>query len=774
MSCASNQSLCHFAALASMFFAAQCQPGSSPPAPKAPIAPAIAVTSMANPAVAPGPAAIEVKASYAYPFLDPSLSPADRAKDLVSRLTLDEKLAQMMHDTPAIERLGIPAYSWWNEALHGVARGGRATVFPQAIGMAATFDDQLLGRVASAISDEARVKFNGARAIGNTGRYAGLSFWSPNINIFRDPRWGRGQETYGEDPYLTSRMGVAFVRGMQGNDPKYLKTAACAKHFAVHSGPEASRHVFDATPSKKDLVETYLPAFEALVREGHVAGVMSAYNRVYGEPASGSKFLLEDLLRKQWGFDGYVVSDCWALLDFHQTHKVTKTPSQSAAKALLAGVNLNCGSTYPFLKQAHEEKRVTLAQIDASLAKLLETRFRLGLFDAKTPFDALPLDVVASPEHARLSQEVASKSIVLLKNDRHILPLKKNTRRIMLLGPYVSDGNVLLGNYYGSPAQMTTLLEGVTAKVGVGSTVEYKNAFLADRPNVNPMDWATDDAQTGDAIIITLGLSGLIEGEEGAANASDFKGDRRDLALPKPQIDYLKKLRRTGKVPIVAVVFAGSPIALGEVSELVDAILFAWYPGQEGGAAIADVLFGDVSPSGRLPITFPKSASQLPPFSDYNMDRRGYRFMKEEPLYPFGFGLSYSSITYESLAVGANRVKAGENLRATVTVKNSGAVATDEVVQLYLTDIQASTRVPLAQLVGFSRVRLNPGEAKAVAFEVPARSMQIVADDGQRRYEAGEFRLTAGGSSPSPRVQVLGGSRPVTASFELEVSGATK
>jgi beta-glucosidase len=705
--------------------------------------------------------------TYLYLFQDPSRSVDERATNLVSLLTLDEKVAQMTHDTPAIERLGIPAYSWWNEALHGVARDGRATVFPQAIGLAATFDEALVQEVASVISDEARAKFNVARRLGNHGRYAGLTFWTPNINIFRDPRWGRGQETYGEDPFLTARIGVAFVRGLQGNDPRILKSAGCAKHFAVHSGPERLRHEFDAKPSKKDLRETYLPAFEALVKEAKVEGVMSAYNRVYGEPASGSTFLLQDLLRKEWQFQGYVVSDCWALTDFKDHHKVTRSSAESAAKALKAGVNLDCGNTYPYLKPALAENRITEAEIDRALTTLLKTRFRLGLFDPSTPFDRLGPEIVASDAHAAVARRAAVSSLVLLQNKHGVLPLRKDIKHLALLGPYVSDGYVLLGNYFGASPRMTTLLEGIAGQIDPGASMEFTYAFLADRTNVNPIDWATGAAAESDAIIVTLGLSGLIEGEEGAANASAFKGDRRDLRLPANQVTYLKTLRASSKTPIIAVVFAGSPVDLGEIAELADAILLSWYPGQEGGAAIADVIFGDVAPSGRLPITFPKSTTQLPAFEDYSLANRGYRYAKEEPLYPFGFGLSYGQVVYDALELSTTSVTAGTSVTATAMVRNTSSRSLSEVVQLYLTNVEQKARVPRAELVGFRRVQLGPGQGQKVTFELPATAMQFVNEAGERVLEPGQFRLTVGGASPGPRAEALGSPKPATALFRV-------
>ena len=722
------------------------------------------------PAKSAAPRAAPAKLTkYEYPFRDPHLSADSRATDIVRRLTQGEKIGQMTHAAPAIRRLGIPAYNWWNEALHGVARSGRATVFPQAIGIAATFDPELVKQVATAISDEARAKFNSARELGNRGAYAGLTFWSPNINIFRDPRWGRGQETYGEDPFLTSRMGVAFIQGLQGDHPHVLKTAACAKHFAVHSGPEALRHEFDVAPSKKDLFETYLPAFEAAVREGKVEAVMAAYNRLYGEPCGGSKFLLEDLLRQRWRFAGHVVSDCWALVDFHEHHHVTESAPASAAKALLAGVDLDCGSTFPELKSAVATSLVTEAPIDRALTRLMRTRVKLGLFDppGTVAFDNLPADIVGSSKHVKLARSIAQKSLVLLKNADNTLPLSPKIKGLMLLGPYVTDGDVLLGNYFGGAARLATLLEGVMAAVDVGSSVEYKGAFLAARPNVNPIDWATGAAHERDAIVITLGLSGRLEGEEGAANESEFKGDRKDIGLPPHQLEYLKKLRKAGKTKIIAVLFGGSALAIPEVHELCDAILLAWYPGQEGGHAIADVLFGKEAPSGKLPITFPRSTDDLPPFDNYAMAGRTYRYATKAPLYPFGFGLGYGELVYESLQLSQNKVRAGEAIEALVRLRNPTERALEDVVQLYLTDVEASVPVAAASLVAFQRVRLAAGQTRSVELSIPASALEVVTETGERRVEPGSFIVRAGNAAPVPRAVELGAPEPVQQAFEL-------
>jgi len=703
-------------------------------------------------------------------FRDPELPIEERARDLVGRLTLEEKIAQLGYDAPAVDRLDVPAYNWWNEALHGVARNGEATVFPQAIALAATFDTDLVLEVATAISDEARAKFAVAQKAGNHGRYEGLTFWSPNINIFRDPRWGRGQETYGEDPYLTGRIGVAFVRGLQGDHPTYLKTAACAKHYAVHSGPEGLRHEFDAVPPKKDFYETYLPAFRDLVQEGRVEAVMSAYNRTYGEPCSGSELLLEDILREKWGFRGHVVSDCWALVDMHEHHKVTKTAAESAAKALKAGVNVNCGVVYKdALGEAVEQGLVTEKEIDEALVVLLQTRFRLGLFDPPglNPYERIDESVIASEKHRRLARKAAARSIVLLKNRGNVLPLRKDAREYFVAGPYALDGNVLLANYHGVSAQLVTLLEGIVGHVALGTKVSYKHAFLADRESANPLDWSTGTAERADATIVTLGISGLIEGEEGESISSLHKGDREDIRVPENQLEYMRKLRAAGDKPIVVVLFGGSALAIPEVHELADAVLMAWYPGQEGGNAIADVIFGDASPSGRLPITFPRSVEQLPPYEDYAMAGRTYRYMEQSPLYPFGFGLTYGAFEYGEPKLSKSTVQPGEGLTVEVEVRNKGEHAAAEIVQLYLTDEEASVKVPRASLKAFRRAEIGAGKTALVELALAPEDMQIVDDDGNLRYEAGRFVVTVGGASPGDRSLELGAPTPVTATFEL-------
>lgn len=702
------------------------------------------------------------------PYLNTSLPIDARVKDLVSRLTLKEKVDQMMYTAPAIPRLNIPAYNWWNEALHGVARSGPATVFPQAIGLAATFDDKLALRESSAISDEARAMFNAFIKNNNRAQYAGLTFWTPNINIFRDPRWGRGQETYGEDPYLTSQMGVAFVKGLQGDNPKYLKAAACAKHFAVHSGPEKLRHEFDVNVSKKDLWETYLPAFHSLVNAG-VAGVMCAYNSVDGQPCCANTYLLQDVLRNQWNFKGYITSDCWALVDIYQGHKYVPTATEAAAVALKRGVDLNCGSTFPSLVDAVKQGLVTEKEIDSSLSVLLKIRFRLGLFDPPNtnPFNRIPDSVVNSVSHRNLARKVAEESIVLLKNDG-VLPLKTNLDKYYVTGPNAAVIEPLIGNYYGVNKNMVTVLEGITGHVKPGSQVTYRQGTLLSRENVNKADWASGDAKTADVTIYVMGISDLIEGEEGESIASASSGDRLDYNLPSNQIDYLKKLKAGNKKPVIAVVTGGSPMNLSEVQKIADAVLLVWYPGEEGGNAVADVIFGKVSPSGKLPLTFPKSFDDLPPFTDYSMKGRTYRYMKAEPMFPFGFGLSYTTFTYSNLKLSKATVEKSQSLEAELTVSNTGKVASDEVVQLYLTHLPGGENVPVYSLKGFKRIHLAAGASQKVKFEITPDMMKEVNEDGESVLNNGEIKVSIGGSLPSQRSQELGATKPVEASFYVK------
>ncbi len=701
-------------------------------------------------------------------FMDPKLPIDERVFDMIGRMTLAEKVSQMSYDSPAVERLGIPAYNWWNECLHGVARAGRATVFPQAIGMAATFDEDLIFQVSNAISDEARAMYHAAIEKDRRLRYGGLTFWTPNINIFRDPRWGRGQETYGEDPYLTSVIGSAFVRGLQGNDPRYLKTAACAKHYAVHSGPEALRHEFDAQASLKDMYETYLPAFQALV-DAKVEAVMCAYNRTNGEPCCGSKTLLHKILREEWGFEGHILSDCWAIVDFYQGHKVVRTPVEAAALAVNSGVSLDCGSTFPHLVDAVKQGLVTEETIDRALAILLRTRFKLGMFDPPemNPYSKISTDVIRSKEHQKLARKAAVESIVMLKNANHILPLRKDSRRLYITGPCAVNVEVLLGNYFGISDNLVTILEGITGKLAPGSFAGYTQGFLLDRDNVNPIDWTSGDAKEADAMIVVMGYSPQLEGEEGAAIMSPYKGDRQDIGLPPSQVRFLRTLRQGNTKPIIVVLTGGCAVAMPEVHELADAILYVWYPGEQGGQAVADVIFGDASPAGRLPLTFPKSTDQLPSYEDYSMMGRTYRYMTEEPLYPFGFGLSYSRFEYSGLRLDKTQINQGETINATVSVTNAGKVISDEVVQLYLTDVEASVRTPTSALKGFRRIHLKPGQQQTVAFTITPEMMSLVDEKGNSVLEPGRFRVTIGGCSPDKRGTDLGAPQPVHTTFSV-------
>lgn len=839
-----------------------------------------------------------------------------RAKDLVAHMTLEEKVSQMMNDAPAIPRLGVPAYEWWNEALHGVARAGSATVFPQAIGLAATFDPLLMKRVADTISDEARAKHQEFASRGLRQRYQGLTFWSPNINIFRDPRWGRGQETYGEDPYLTSRMGVAFVEGLQGDDPKYRKLDATAKHFAVHSGPEASRHEFDVHPSERDLYETYLPAFRALVQEGQVAAVMGAYNRVNGESASASQRLLVDILRKDWGFKGYVVSDCDSVGDIYQHHKIVQSAEQAAALAVKQGDNLNCGRTYEALVSAVKQGLISEAQIDQRLVPLMQTRFRLGMFDPdkQVRWAQIPYRVNQAPEHDQLARRAADASLVLLKN-KGILPLKKDLKNIAVIGPTADDVMALLGNYYGTPAAPVTILQGIKAAVSPTTKVHYARgadlvtgreepraaqviearflrpamaskdqglsgeyfrgkdlagapvltridsrlAFRWDRgsPTDNlvaqgqlgsdkalsgdnfsarwsgqllppvtgryelslgtndggrvyldgkliidawqsaerlqshsawvnleagkayqlkveyfeeardaevrlgwrlpgaqsPREEALAAAQASDVVIFVGGLTGDVEGEEMKVSYPGFAGgDRTDLRLPASQQQLLEALYATGK-PVVLVLTSGSALAVDWADKKLPAILLAWYPGQRGGTAVADALFGDTNPAGRLPVTFYKADEKLPDFDDYQMAGRTYRYFKGKPLYPFGYGLSYTQFRYSQMQINHTKASGDQPVKVTVRVKNSGKLAGDEVVQLYVRPLKTAHGRVNKELRGFQRVHLQPGEARELAFElIPGRDMTYY-DESARAYrvDTGKYQVQLGASSADIR-----------------------
>jgi len=830
------------------------------------------------------------------PYLNPKLPLEQRVDDLVSRMTLEEKVSQMMNAAPAIPRLGIPQYDWWNEALHGVAFSGVATVFPQAIGLGATFDPPLVNRVATVISDEARAKYHEAQRRGNYDRFHGLTFWSPNINIFRDPRWGRGQETYGEDPYLTSRLGVAFVKGLQGDDPKYLKVVATPKHYAVHSGPEPERHRFDAAANERDMRETYWPAFRATVMEARAASVMCAYNRVNGEPACASTHLLGDTLRGEWGFDGYVVSDCGAIDDIYKRHNFVKTAEEASALAVKRGTDLECGDSYKALVNAVKQGLISEGEIDRALKRLFVFRFRLGMFDPPeiVPYAKIPFSANDSSEHRQLALEAARKSIVLLKNDNNTLPLRKDLKSIAVIGPNADDVQVLLGNYNGQPSRTTTPLAGIRSRVSsntkvlhaVGTTLTeisavpvpaanlrgpngepsglkaeyFANKTLAGAPvltRVDPevnFDWgmmspapgipaddfsarwtgklvvtmsgkyrfgaiaddgvrvyldgkliaedwtdhapatvtgevtleagksydirmdyyeskigavarlawqppavvktgspyaeAVDAAKQADAVVMVLGLSARLEGEEMNVSEPGFLGgDRVSIDLPVRQQRLLESVAATGK-PVVLVLLSGSALAVNWANEHVAAIVHAWYPGEEGGAAIAEVLFGDYNPAGRLPVTFYKSVDQLPAFDNYQMDGRTYRFFKGEPLYPFGFGLSYTRFKYSAFSISPARIAPTESVTVSATVENTGTREGDEVVQAYVTDLAASVRVPIRSLAGVERIHLKPGERRVIKFTIEPRQLAVITDDGRTVVEPGEFKITIGGKQP--------------------------
>ena len=690
------------------------------------------------------------------PYLNPSLPVERRVEDLLSRMTLEEKVSQMMNKAAAVERLGVPEYEWWNEGLHGVARAGVATVFPQAIGLAATWDTELMHSVADVISTEARAKHNEFVRRGERGRYKGLTFWSPNINIFRDPRWGRGQETYGEDPYLTSRLGVAFVRGMQGDDPKYLKVVATPKHYAVHSGPEPERHAFDARAFERDLRETYLPAFRATVTEGGAASVMCAYNRTNGEPCCANKELLTDILRGEWKFGGYVVSDCGAITDIWKGHGFAKSEAEASALAVKAGTDLACGSEYKSLIQAVKDKLISEAEIDTALGRLLTARFRLGMFDPPelVPYARIPYSENDSPAHRALALKAARESIVLLKNERDALPLGKDVKTVAVIGPNADAPDVLLGNYNGQPSKSVTPLEGIRNKVSSATTVLYSAGVPPPGAKAGPdaaralREDALSKARRADVVIMVLGITPSVEGEEMDVKLEGFRGgDRTDISLPKAQEELLREVHALGK-PVVLVLMGGSALAVNWADANVPAIVEVWYPGEEGGTALADVLFGDYSPSGRLPVTFYKSVDDLPPFDDYSMRGRTYRYFKGEPLYPFGHGLSYTKFSYAGLSVSPRVVKAGQGVRVSADVRNVGAREGEEVVELYLTDVAASAPVPLRSLQGVERVSLRPGERRRVTFTLGPRQLSIIDERGRRVVEPGEFAVTVGGKQP--------------------------
>jgi beta-glucosidase len=825
-----------------------------------------------------------------YKFRNSSLSIDERVTDLLSQMTIEEKVGQMMNTAPGIERLNIPSYNWWNEGLHGVARSPyHTTSYPQAIGMAATWDVESLQKMGDYTSTEGRAIFNDASKKGKVDIYCGLTYWTPNINIFRDPRWGRGQETYGEDPFLTGTMGKAFVKGIQGDDPVYLKASACAKHYAVHSGPESTRHTFNAVVSKYDLADTYLAAFHELVVNAKVSGVMCAYNAFEGQPCCGSDTLMNAILRNNWGFTGYVTSDCGAINDFYRTHKTSPNAQSAAADAVLHGTDVECGSTYRALLAAYKQGLITEAQIDVSLRRLFNIRFRLGMFDPadKVPFASTPLSVLENSDHQAHALKMARQSIVLLKNEKNTLPLRKNLKKIAVVGPNADEKAVLLSNYFGMPTKITTVLEGIQAKFPAGTkivfergvnltdnkvfkpaynedlfsvegkkgfkgeyfqsrnfqnnpvfsrvdgkinfewgdgevigekviarnmSVRWKTTFTSDKSGEVVFKLRGDDgcrlfingekridsnqsqtffalnAEKGksydltieywqsadnanvefttgiieeadpvtiagrvkdaDAIIFVGGISASLEGEEMRIAIEGFKGgDRTSISLPKVQTELMKALKATGK-PVVFVMMTGSALGIEWEASNIPAIVNAWYGGQAAGTAIADVLFGDYNPAGRLPVTFYKSVNDLPDFENYNMDNRTYRYFKGNPLFPFGFGLSYSTFKYDNLETPASATTNGD-LLVKVRVKNSGKMDGDEVVQVYLTHKNASFKTPIRALKAFKRIGLKAGESKVVEFMLGAEELAMIDNNGVKAVAPGEIEISVGGGQPS-------------------------
>lgn len=856
------------------------------------------------------------KESYQYPFQDPELSTEERVNDLVGRLTLEEKIGQMVHNAPAIERLGIPEYNWWNECLHGVGRAGIATVFPQAIGLGAMWDEQLMFDLSNVISDEARAKHHNFASRNKRFIYQGLTFWSPNINIFRDPRWGRGQETYGEDPFLTGRMGVQFIKGLQGDDPKYFKTIATVKHFAVHSGPEPERHFFDAIAIERDFRETYFPQFEMGVKEGKAYSAMCAYNRLNGEACCGSNMLMNSVLRNEWGFPGYIVSDCDAIKDIYADHKIVATPEEAAALAVKSGCDLNCGDVYKHLTESVAKKLITEAEIDVAVKRLFIARFKLGMFDPEeqVKYTKISYDVVDSKKHKDIALEATRKSIVLLKNtpfkgsSQNLLPLKKDLKSVAVIGPNADQWHMLLGNYNGVPSEAITPLRGIREKLPNANVIYAQGCELAEgmpmfytiptevlftegKPGIKAeyftnkerngeplftaveknldanwfdkapredMDddnfsvrWTTElrpdktaqyqlgvittcdtklyvndslvaqtvyhtfneygdprlrksnmisleagknyklrieaaenyaDAQVqlvwarpqpelkkqaleaarqADVVVMCMGLTPRMEGEEMDIMIDGFRGgDRTNIDLPLTQQQLIKDINALGK-PVVLVLLNGSALAINWEDQNIPAIVEAWYPGQAAGTAIADVLFGDYNPAGRLPVTFYKSLKGFPAFDDYKITTQTYRFYKDEVLYPFGYGLSYTTFTCNNLTLN-DEYKAGDSVKVAVDVTNTGSVAGEEVVQVYISHKDAPVRVPLRSLKAFRRISIKPGETQTVEFVLAPEAFSLINEQNQQEVRPGKFEISVGGGQPGFR-----GSNSITKNITL-------
>ncbi|MBQ7774365.1 MAG: glycoside hydrolase family 3 C-terminal domain-containing protein [Lachnospiraceae bacterium] len=696
-----------------------------------------------------------------------------RAKELVAQMTVEEKASQLRYDAPAIPRLNVPAYNWWNEGLHGVARAGVATSFPQAIAMAATFDKELLKEVGDVISVEGRAKYNAYASEEDRDIYKGLTFWSPNVNIFRDPRWGRGHETYGEDPYLTGELGEAFVEGLQG-DGEYLKAAACAKHFAVHSGPEALRHHFDAEVNDKDLWETYLPAFEKLVKKADVEAVMGAYNRTNGEPCCGSKLLMEDILRGQWKFEGHYVSDCWAVRDFHTNHMVTATAEESAALALKTGCDVNCGNTYLHMMSAYEQGLVTEEDLTIAAERLFTTRFLLGLFD-ETEYDKIGYDKIECKEHLALADRATAESVVLLKNNG-LLPLKKEgLKSIGVIGPNANSRVALVGNYHGTSSRYITVLEGIQDAVSEDTRVYFSEGCHLFKDRVEHLGWRQDRiseavcvAKNSEVVVLCVGLDETLEGEEGDTGNSYASGDKTDLLLPEVQRELIEAVLKVGK-PTIILNMTGSAMDLRYEQEHADAIMQVWYPGARGGKVIADMLFGELSPSGKLPITFYNDTADLPDFEDYSMKGRTYKYLTSEPLYPFGYGLSYGDAEITAVTVNGQQIAAGDKLATDtaamtveVTVENKGTIPMAEVVQVYIKDMDSTHATTAGKLCGFARVSLQAGEKVNVAVDIDEDAFTVVDDAGKRFKDGQHFSVSVGFGQADARTAALTGKEAIT------------
>ena len=706
-------------------------------------------------------------------YQDETLTFEERAADLVSRMTLEEKVYQTLHGAAAIERLGVKAYNYWNEALHGVARAGVATVFPQAIGLAATFDEDFLEEAAGVISDEGRAKFNAQQKYDDYDIYKGLTFWSPNVNIFRDPRWGRGHETYGEDPYLTSRLGVRFIEGMQGKDEKYMKVAACAKHFAVHSGPEDIRHSFNAEVSPQDMRETYLPAFKACVKEAGVEVVMGAYNRTNGEACCGSKTLLEDILRGEWQFNGHVTSDCWAIKDFHEYHMVTANAVESVALAMNMGCDLNCGNIYGNLLKAVERGLVKEETIERAVVRLMTTRMKLGLFDApeKVPYNTINYDVVDCEKHKEINERAARKSVVLLKNEEQLLPLdKEKIKTIGVIGPNANNRKALVGNYEGTASEYITVLEGIQRYAGDDIRVMFsegchlcKNKMQVLAKERDRLSEVRAVADCSDVIIACMGLDASLEGEEGDEGNEFASGDKPNLNLPGLQEEVLKVLVETGK-PVVLVLLSGSALAINYADENIPAILQGWYPGARGGKAIAEILFGEYSPEGKLPVTFYRTAEELPEFTDYSMKNRTYRYMKTEALYPFGYGLGYTEFTCTQETVERD----GDKFTVSALLSNVGEMDGAETLQVYVKAYQDGA--PNWQLKALKKVAVKAGGEAKITVALEEADFALYNEEGRKILRAGDYEVYVGTSQPDTRSMALTGRTPakITVHFDEE------